>query len=252
MFNTSKASADSILGMIILVDWKWHYSHIYLFLLQSQNPICKHFTWFNYLIYHKRYRLKNQGCNSKLIEEPRLECKCLNIHKRCVIDVQIDGAKVETVTDFNYLGSKITVDHERSHKIKKAALWKKSYDKPRQHIQKQWHHFVDKGPYSQSYGFSSSHVWMWYLDHKEDWVLSNWCLNTVVLEKAPESLLDSKEIKPVSPKGNQQWTFIGRTDGEAPIFWPPDVMKSTHWKRPDAGKDWGWEENQATEDQMVG
>ena len=101
------------------------------------------------------------------------------------------------------------------------APWKKSYDKPKQCIKKQRHHFPNKGPYSQSYSFSSSHVWMWKLDHKKCWVLKNWCFWTGVLDKTLESPLDSK-IKPVNPKGNQPWTFIGKTDDEAPIFWPSD------------------------------
>ena len=91
------------------------------------------------------------------------------------------------------------------------ALLKKSYDKPRQHIKKQRQHFSDKSPYSQSYGFSSSHVWMWELDHKQGWVLKNWCFWTVVLEKTLESPLDRKEIKLVNSKGNQPWIFIWRT-----------------------------------------
>ena len=90
---------------------------------------------------------------------------------------------------------------------------------------KQRHHFADKGPSSQSYGFSSSHVRMWELDNKKYWVLKNWCLRTVVLGKTLESPLDSKEIKPVHPKGNQSWIIIERTDTEAetPILWPSDV-----------------------------
>ena len=88
---------------------------------------------------------------------------------------------------------------------------KGSCDKPRQCIKKQRHHFANKGPYSQSYGFSSSHVQMWELAHKESWAPKNWCFWTVVLEKTPESHLDSKKIKPVNPKGNQSWIFIGRT-----------------------------------------
>ena len=83
------------------------------------------------------------------------------------------------------------------------APWKKRYDQTRQHIKKKRHHFVDKGPYSQSYGFSSSQVWMWELDHKEDWVPKNWSFQIVVLEKTTESSLDSKEIKAVNLKGNQ-------------------------------------------------
>ena len=108
---------------------------------------------------------------------------------------------------------------------KTFALWKKSYDKPRQHIKKQRHQLADKDLYSQSYGFSSSHVRRWELDHKEGWASKNGCFWIVVLEKTLESLLDSKEIKPVSPKGNQPWIFIGRSDAEAeaPILRPPDV-----------------------------
>ena len=84
------------------------------------------------------------------------------------------------------------------------APWKKSYDKPRLHIKKQRHHFADKGLYSQSYGFSSSHVQMWELDHKERWAPKDWRFQTVVLEKTLDSPLDRKEVKPVNPKGNQQ------------------------------------------------
>ena len=105
------------------------------------------------------------------------------------------------------------------------APWKKSYDQPRLHIKKQRHCFANKGLSSQSYGFSSGHVWMWELDHKESWALKNWCFWTVVLEKTLESPLDCKEIQPVHPRGNQSWIFIGRTDAEAeaPILWPPYV-----------------------------
>ena len=101
---------------------------------------------------------------------------------------------------------------------------REAHDKPRQHIKKKRHCFDDKGPSSQSYGFSSSHVWMWELDYKETWAPKHWCFWTVVLEKTLESPLDCKEIQPVNPKGNQSWIFIGRTDGEdeAPILWPPD------------------------------
>ena len=133
------------------------------------------------------------------------------------------------------------------------APWKKSYDKPRQHIKKQRHCFVNKGPSSQSYGYSSSHVWMWELDYKESWVLKNWYFWTVVVEKTRESPLDRKEIHPVHPKGNQSWMFIGRTDVEAetPILWPPDANYWLIWKDPDAGKDWGQEEKWTTEDEWL-
>ena len=118
----------------------------------------------------------------------------------------------------------------------------------------QRHYFANKGPSSQSYGFSSSHVWMWELDNKESWLPKNWCFWTVVLEKALESPLDCKEIQPVHPKGDQSWIFIGRTDteAEAPILWPPDAKNWLIAKDPDAGKDWRQEERGMTEDEMVG
>ena len=107
-------------------------------------------------------------------------------------------------------------------KLKDTAPWKKSYDQLRQHIKKQSHYFANKGPSSQSYCFSSSHVWMWELEYKESWALKNWCFWTVVLEKTLESPLDCKEIRPVHSEGDQSWVFIGRTDVEAetPILWP--------------------------------
>ena len=107
--------------------------------------------------------------------------------------------------------------------------WKKSYDQPRQHIKKQRHYFTNKCPYSQSYGFSSSHVWMWELDYKESWVLKNWCFWTVGLEETLESPLNCKEIQPVHPKGNQSWIFIGRTDAETeiPIVWRTNSLEKT-------------------------
>ena len=99
----------------------------------------------------------------------------------------------------------------------------------------------------------SSHVQMWELDHEEGRVLKNWCLWTLVLEKTPENPLDNKEMKPVNPKGNQPWIFLGQTDAkaEAPVLWPPDVKSWLIGKDPDAGKDWGQEEKGMTEDKMV-
>ena len=137
---------------------------------------------------------------------------------------------------------------------KMLAPWKKSSDQPRQHVKKQNHYFADKGPSSQSYGFSSSDVVMWDLDYKESWVLKNWYLWTVVLEKTLESPLDSKEIQPVHSKGNESWRFIGRTDAEAeaPILWPPDAKNWLTGKDPDAGKEWRCEEKWMTGDEMVG
>ena len=135
---------------------------------------------------------------------------------------------------------RLTVDYDCMHAIKGRLLLGRKTDKPRQCIKKQRHHFADKGPSSQSYGFSSSHVWIGELNHKEGWVPKNWCLWIVVLEKTLESPLDSKEIKPVSPKGYQPWMVIGRTDAEAEalILWPADVKSWLTGKDPDAGKDW--------------
>ena len=96
-------------------------------------------------------------------------------------------------------------------------------NEPRQHIKRQRHCFASKGPSSQGYGFSNSHVWMWELDHKESWARRNWCFWIMVLEKTLENPLDCKAIKPVIPKGNQSWILIGKTDAEAetPILWTP-------------------------------
>ena len=129
-----------------------------------------------------------------------------------------------------------------------------SYDQPRQHIKTQRHYFANKGLSSQSYGFSSSHAWMWELDYKESWVLNNWCFWTVVLEKTLESPLDCKELQPVHPKGNLSWKFIGKTDAEAatPILWPPYAKNWLIGKDPDAGKDWRQGEKGMTEDELVG
>ena len=137
--------------------------------------------------------------------------------------------------------------------LKWLHSWNKSYDQSRQHIKKQRHHLVDKGPYSQSYGCFSSQVWMWELDQKEGWMLKNWSFWTAVLEKTHESPLGSKEIKPINPQGNQSWIFIGRTDTEAGalILWLPDVKNQLIGKDPDVGKDWRHEEKARTEDEMV-
>ena len=168
---------------------------------------------------------------------------------------EIDGETVETVSDFILWGLQ---NHCRwwlqPWNKKTLTLWKKSYEKSRQHIFLKRHYFPIKGPSSQGYGFSSGHVWMWELDYKESWVLKNWCFWTVVLEKTLEIPLDCKEIQPVHPKGNRSWIFIGRTDVEAetPILWPPDVKNWLIWKDPDAGKDLRQEEKGTTEDEMVG
>ena len=151
-------------------------------------------------------------------------------------------------------GSKITADGVCSHEIKRRLLLgRKVNDQPKEPIKKQRHYLANKGPSSQNYGFSSSHICIWELDYKESWALKNWCFWTVVL-KTLESPLDCKQIQPVNHKGNQPWIFIGRADAEAetPILWPPDVKDWLLGKDPDAGKDWRWEEKGKTEDQMVG
>ena len=114
---------------------------------------------------------------------------------------------------------------DRNCSQKTLAPWKKSYNKPKHHIKKQRHRFANRSPCSQSYGFSSSHLSMWELDHKAGWTTKNWSFWTVVLEKTLENPLDNKEIKPVNPKGNQPRIFIGRSDAEAeaPILWSPDA-----------------------------
>ena len=131
---------------------------------------------------------------------------------------------------------------------------KKSCDKPRQRIEKQRHQLANKGPSSQSYGFFSSHVWMWELDHTESWVPKNWCFCIVVLEKTLESPLDCKEIQSVHSEGDQPWDFFGRNDAKAetPILWPLDVKSWLTGKDPDAGKDWREEDKGTTQDEMVG
>ena len=194
----------------------------------------------------------------KLKEDCENVCIKLNIQKAKIMascpitSWQIGGETVETVTDFIYLLAPKSLQMVTTAMT--LALWKKSYDQPRQHIKKQKHYFANKGPSSQSYGFSSSHVQMWDLDYKESWAPKNWCFWTVVLQKALESPLDSKEIQSNHPKGNQFWIFIGRTDAGAktPILWPLDAKNWLIEKDPGSGKDWRREEKGTTEDEMVG
>ena len=156
---------------------------------------------------------------------------------------------METVTDFLVLGSKITVDSDCSHAIKRhLLLGRKAITNLDSILKKQRHYFAHKGLSGQRYGFSNGHVWMWELDHKESWVPKNWCFWTVVLENTLESPLDSKEIQPIHPKGNKSWIFTGRTDAKAeiPILCPPDAKNWLTGKDPDAGKiegrrRWGWQ-----------
>ena len=151
---------------------------------------------------------------------------------------QVDRETVETVSDFVFLGSKITVDGDCSHEIKRHVLLRRKVMTNLDSILKSRDITLPtKVCLSQGYGFSSGHVWIWELDCEESWAPKNWCFWTMVLEKTLESPLDCKEIQPVHPKGNQSWVFIGRTDAEAeiPIVWPPHA-ELTCWKRP-----WCWE-----------
>ena len=118
-------------------------------------------------------------------------------------------------------------------KLRRLLLGRKVYEKPRQCIKKQRHFFANKSPYNQSYGFCSSHVWMWVLECKEGWAPNNWCFWNVVLKKTLRSPLNSKEIKPVNPKGNQSWIFIGKTcwswsSSTLAIWWEEPI----YWERP--------------------
>ena len=137
-------------------------------------------------------------------------------------------------------------------KLTNTCSLEEKQDKPRQHITKQRHYFAYKGPYSQSYGFSSSHVWMWEMDNEKGWVLKNWCLWTMV-EKTLESSLDSKEIKPLNLKGNQLWIVIEGTDAEveALILWPPDKKSRLIEKTLKLGKIEG-RRRRGWQDEMVG
>ena len=155
------------------------------------------------------------------------------------------------MTDFLWGGLKITVDGDCSHEIKRCLLLRRKIMTNLGSVLKSRDHFADKGPYNQSYGFSGSHVWMWELEHKESWAPKNWCFQIVVLEKTLKNPLDCKKIKLVNPKGNQPWLFIGRTDAEASILWPPDAKSQLIEKGPEAGKGWRQKDKEATEDEMV-
>ena len=151
-----------------------------------------------------------------------------------IISWQIDGETMETVKDlFSWAPKSLQT---AATKWKMLPPRKESYHKPRQYIKKQRHSFADKGKSSQSYGFSNGHVSMWELNHEEVWLSKNWCFQTVVTLESP---LSSKKFKPVNPKGNQPWIFIGKTDVEAevPILWPPDAKSWLIGKDPDAKKD---------------
>ena len=165
---------------------------------------------------------------------------------------QIDG---ETVSDFIFLGSKITADGDCSHEIKRFLLLGRKVMTNLDSIFKSRHYFANKGLSSQGYGFSCGHVWMWELDCEEGWVPMNWCFWTVVLEKTLENPMDCKEIQPVHSEGDQPWVFFGRNDAKAetPVLWPPHVKSWLIGKEStDAGRDWGQEEKGTPEDEMAG
>ena len=147
---------------------------------------------------------------------------------------------------------KFTAVSDCSHEIKRYLLLGRKAVTILDCVLKSRHHFADKILSGQSYDFSSSHVQVWELDHKESWVPKNWWFQTVVLEKTLETSLDSKESKSVSPKGNEPWIFIRGNDSEALMLWPPDVKGQLSGKDPDAGKDWRLEEKGVTENEMFG
>ena len=167
---------------------------------------------------------------------------------------QIDGETMETVTNFTFGGSKITVDGDCSHEIKRHLLLERKVMTNLDSILKSRDITLPTKDHLVKADSCSSHVWIWELDYKESWVQKNWCFWTVVLEKTLESPLDCKEIQPVHPKGNQFWILIGRTDAEAEtlILWPCDEKNWFIRKDPDAGKDWRPEEKGLIEDEMVG
>jgi len=172
-----------------------------------------------------------------MLEESEKDALKLNIQKTKIMASspiilwQIHGEEVETMKDFIFLGSKITVDSDCCHEIKRHSLLKRRYDKSSQCIKKAETSLCQQSLDSQSYEFCSCYIQMWELNQKESWALKNWCFWTVVLEKTLKSPLICKEIKPVNPKGNHPRIFIGRTGAEAPIIWPPDSRNWFLWKR---------------------
>ena len=189
---------------------------------------------------------KHRRTKEPLDEDKESEKACLKLHIQKtkimgsgpITSWQNNRETMETVTDFIFLGSKITTDVDCSHEIKRHLLLeRKATTKLDSILKKQRHYFVYKGPYSQIYDFSSTHVWTWVLDHKEGWVLKNWCFWTVIWEKTLESPLDCKEIKPVNPQGNESWIYFGRTDAEteAPILGHP------MWRADSLERPWCWE-----------
>ena len=166
---------------------------------------------------------------------------------------QTDGETMETVRDFIFLGSKITADDDCSHEIKRhLLLGRKAMTNLDSILKSRDITLPRKVHLVKAIVFPVVMYKYWELNHKKSWMPNNWCFWTVVLEKTLESPLDCKEIKPVNPKGNQSWIFIGRTDAEATILWPPDAKNWLIGKDPVAGEDWRWEEKGMIKDEMVG
>ena len=200
----------------------------------------------------------------KVKEESKKAGLKLNIQKTKIMasgsitSWQIDGETIETVTDFIFLGSKITADGDCSHEIKRHLLLGRKVMTNLDSILKSRKSRDITLPTKVSlvkvmvFPVVMYVTCVWELDHKESWELKNRCFWTVVLEKTLESPLGCKEIKAVNCKGNQSWIFIGRTEAETPILWPSDAKKWLIGKDPDVGKDWRWEEKELTEDEMVG
>ena len=157
---------------------------------------------------------------------------------------------MKVLTDFLFLGSKITTNGDCSHEIRRHLLLAR---KAMTNLDSVLITLPTKAHiYSQGYGLPTGHVWLWELDHKEGRVLKNWCLQIVVLEKTPESSLDSTEIKPVNLKGDQPWILFGRTDAETPLSWSSDVNRWLIAEIPDADKGWEQKEKRVSEDKMAG
>ena len=156
---------------------------------------------------------------------------------------------MEALTDFIFLNSKILADSNCSHEIKRCLLLGRKAMTNLDSVLKSRDITLLTKIHIIKAVFSSSHVWMWELNHKEGWVPKNWRF-WIVLEKILESLLDCKMMNPVNPKGNSPWIFIGRIDAEAPICWPPDVKSQLIGKEPDAAKAWR-QKKRAAEDEMV-
>ena len=183
----------------------------------------------------------------KMKEESEKVGSKLNIQKTKIMasdsitSRQIDGETMETMKDFIFLGFQITADGVYRHEIKRCLLLEsKAMTNLDSVLKSRAITLQTRVPVVKVMFFSSSHIWIRELDHKEGWASKNWCFRIVVLDKTLESPLDCKKIQPVNPKGNQSWTFIRRTnaEAEAPKLWPPDAKSSLTGKDPDAGKDW--------------